>query len=246
MSLFPGSSRPPATLVDLIRERALEAPEDLLFSWLHDTDAGGEIRLTRGELDRLARALAARLQDRKLSGSMAILLFPPGLETIVSFFGCLLAGVIAVPAHVPRPNRPMGRLRSIAADAAPRAPPDLPVAPGEHGSLVRGGARTEETWSSSSSTRLRAPTTRMRGGGKSPAWVPTRSPSSSTPRARPPTPEGGDGHPRQPAAQLGGDPPTASARRPDEPGRVLAAALPRHGPDRRACSRRSTAGARAR
>ena len=41
MSLFPGSSRPPATLVDLIRERALEAPEDLLFSWLHDTDAGG-------------------------------------------------------------------------------------------------------------------------------------------------------------------------------------------------------------
>ena len=62
--------------------------------------------LTRGELDRRARALAARLQARGLAGRRALLLYPPGLEFIAAFFGCLYAGVVAVPAYPPRPNRP--------------------------------------------------------------------------------------------------------------------------------------------
>ncbi|WP_416676129.1 fatty acyl-AMP ligase [Egbenema bharatensis] len=46
-----------------------------------------------------------------------MLLFPPSLEYIAAFFGCLYAGVIAVPAYPPRPNRSLQRLQSIAADA---------------------------------------------------------------------------------------------------------------------------------
>ena len=58
--------------------------------------------LTRGELDRRARALAVRLQDLGLDRrSRALLLYPPGLEFITAFFGCLYAGVVAVPAYLP-------------------------------------------------------------------------------------------------------------------------------------------------
>ena len=52
---------------------------------------------------------------------MPCLLYPPGLDFIVAFFGCLYAGVVAVPAHLPRLNRPMTRLRSIVVDATPCA-----------------------------------------------------------------------------------------------------------------------------
>src|SRR5262249_35618173 len=47
--------------------------------------------------------------------------YPPGLEFIAAFFGCLYAGVLAVPAYMPRVNRPMPRLRSIVEDAGPAA-----------------------------------------------------------------------------------------------------------------------------
>ncbi len=56
-----------------------------------------------------------------LAGERALLVYSPGLEFVSAFFGCLYAGVIAVPAHPPRPNRPATRLGAIAADARPRA-----------------------------------------------------------------------------------------------------------------------------
>ena len=49
-----------------------------------------------------------------------MLLYPPGLDFIPAFFGCLYAGVIAVPAYPPQPSqasRTLPRLLSIVADA---------------------------------------------------------------------------------------------------------------------------------
>jgi acyl-CoA synthetase (AMP-forming)/AMP-acid ligase II/acyl carrier protein len=109
----------PVTLVELLRRRAAEGPDSPLFGFLPDGEEGTEILLTRGGLDLRARALAARLQGLGLAGERALLLYPPGLEFIVAFFGCLYARVVAVPAHLPRPNRPMPRLRSIVEDARP-------------------------------------------------------------------------------------------------------------------------------
>ena len=54
-------------------------------------------------------------------GERALLVYPAGLDFIIAFFGCLQAGVVAVPASLPRPNRPAPRLRAIVADARPRA-----------------------------------------------------------------------------------------------------------------------------
>src|SRR3954470_6747677 len=109
------------SLVHVLRHRAGEAPDLPLFSYLADSESGEAVGLTRSELDLRVRALAVRLQDAGLEGSSALLLYPPGLEFVVAFFGCLYAGVIAVPAHLPRPNHPMNRLRAIVTDAGPRA-----------------------------------------------------------------------------------------------------------------------------
>ena len=111
------------SLVDLLRRRAREEPEARLFTFLPDGDDKTGPTLTRGELDRQACAIAARLQELgpDSSGARALLLYPPGLEFITAFFGCLYAGVVAVPAYLPRSNRPMTRLQSLIVDAQPCA-----------------------------------------------------------------------------------------------------------------------------
>jgi len=71
--------------------------------------------ITYGELDKQARAIASHLQSMR--GKRALLLYPSGLEFITAFFGCLYAGVIAVPVYPPRQNQKLSRLLSIVNDA---------------------------------------------------------------------------------------------------------------------------------
>ena len=101
-----------STLVDLLRTRALNQPDDTAYIFLQDGENESG-RLTYQELDRQARAFAAALQYLDASGERALLLYPPGLEFIIAFFGCLYAGVIAVPAYPPRRNQNLSRLLSI-------------------------------------------------------------------------------------------------------------------------------------
>ena len=51
------------------------------------------------------------------AGQRALLLYPPGLDFVESFCGCLYAGVVPVPAYPPRRNRNMMRINSISHDA---------------------------------------------------------------------------------------------------------------------------------
>jgi amino acid adenylation domain-containing protein len=105
-----------ATLPEILRERALRAPDDRLFTFLADGEADAA-SLTTGELDRRARAIAATLEERTRRGDRALLLFPPGLDFIAAFFGCLYAGVVAVPCSPPRPRRGLDGLEALARDA---------------------------------------------------------------------------------------------------------------------------------
>jgi acyl-CoA synthetase (AMP-forming)/AMP-acid ligase II len=108
------------TLVDLLRYRAIYQPNVTAYTFLLDGEKE-EVSLTYEELDRKARAIAVSLQSFCPPGERALLIYPPGLEYIVAFFGCLYAGVIAVPAYPPRPNRSATRLQTIIADAQPKA-----------------------------------------------------------------------------------------------------------------------------
>ncbi len=110
-----------ATLVDLLRGRAEQQPDRRAFTFLLDGEST-EQHLTYAELDQQARAIGALLQAAVAPGERALLLYPPGLEYIAAFFGCLYAGVIAVPAYPPHParlERTFPRLRAIALDAQP-------------------------------------------------------------------------------------------------------------------------------
>src|SRR6202035_4856285 len=72
------------------------------------------------ELYARARGMAVSLAERGQKGDRAILLFSPGLDFIVAFFACLLAGVIAVPLMVPRRASSRDASAAILADCSPR------------------------------------------------------------------------------------------------------------------------------
>lgn len=104
------------TLVDLVCRRAADLANQSAYKFL--TDGESDLcELTYGELDRRARAVAAWLQSLGAQGERAILLYPPGLDYIVAFIGCLYAKVIAVPAYPPQRKRTLGRLRAVLADS---------------------------------------------------------------------------------------------------------------------------------
>ena len=113
---LPGSFFGPSNLVALLRHRASHQANDRAFTYLVDGE-DEELQLSYQELDRQARAVAARLQAMNLEGQRALLLYPAGLDFIVAFFGCLYAGVVAVPAYPPRRNRSLSRIQAIADDA---------------------------------------------------------------------------------------------------------------------------------
>jgi len=99
------------SLVELLQQRAASAPECVAYRFLDD----GETKVTYAELDLRARAIAAALQDMRARGERALLLYPAGLTFIEAFFGCLYAGVIAVPSPLPRRNSQ--RLQAMITDS---------------------------------------------------------------------------------------------------------------------------------
>ena len=106
-----------STLVDWLSWRGRNQPARLAYTFLLDGEKD-EVHLTYGQLDQRARSIAIQLQRLAAPGERALLLYPPGLDFISAYFGCLYAGCVAVPAYPPRPNRSLERLKSISLNAA--------------------------------------------------------------------------------------------------------------------------------
>jgi 8-amino-7-oxononanoate synthase len=102
------------SLIEILNYRAQYQPDKQAYICLENGETESA-SLTYGELDRQARAIAAHLQSWQ--GERALLLYPSGLEFITAFFGCLYAGVVAVPLYPPRRNQKLSRLLSIINDA---------------------------------------------------------------------------------------------------------------------------------
>ena len=107
-------------LVSVLRSRALMHPQRIAFEFLGDGDTVTE-RLSYGDYDRRACALAALLRQQATPGDRAMLLFHTGPDYAVAFFACLYAGLIAVPAYPPEGSQPQAlqRLRGMMVDARP-------------------------------------------------------------------------------------------------------------------------------
>ncbi|WP_353230570.1 non-ribosomal peptide synthetase [Pseudomonas qingdaonensis] len=111
----------PVTLVQALTQRAALTPERVALRFLAE-DARDQAVLSYRDLHLRACNIAAALQARAVPGDRAILLFPSGPDYVAAFFGCLYAGVIAVPAYPPESSRThhQARLLSIIEDAQPR------------------------------------------------------------------------------------------------------------------------------
>lgn len=105
------------TISDILIERSKNQPSQLAYVFLEHKEHNSRISLTYAELEEKAKEIAVKLQNITNPGDSALLLYPPGLEYIVAFFGCLFAGIVAVPAYPPRPNRSSERIQKIIANA---------------------------------------------------------------------------------------------------------------------------------
>src|SRR6185437_635328 len=110
------------TLAHLLQARARAASDRLACSF-YPEGKSARVDLKFGELDGRAAEIAAQLQKLAAVGDRALLLFPPGLDFIASLFGCMYAGVIAVPTYPPHPRRldhGLPRLLGISEDCRPK------------------------------------------------------------------------------------------------------------------------------
>ncbi|MCI0389698.1 MAG: AMP-binding protein [Acidobacteria bacterium] len=76
-------------------------------------------RLTFAQLQRRALAIAAYLQEMKAENERVLLLYPAGLDYVVSLFACFYGKVVAVPAYPPSRNQNLRRLLAIINDSYP-------------------------------------------------------------------------------------------------------------------------------
>ncbi|MET8996394.1 amino acid adenylation domain-containing protein [Amycolatopsis sp. NPDC004169] len=104
------------TLAGLLRGRAEDTPSRTAFEF-----PGERLVVDYRDLDRRARFVAAALRERGLAGERVVLLFPPGIDYVAGFFGCLYAGVVAVPVYLPTGVRGTARMLDVAANAGARA-----------------------------------------------------------------------------------------------------------------------------
>lgn len=104
------------SVVQLLRQQSRKQPNADAFIFLEDGESQ-ETKVTYQKLDLRSRQIAAHLQRLGLRGERALLLYPSGLDYLAAFFGCLYAGVIAVPAYPPKNQRNTPRIQAIIADS---------------------------------------------------------------------------------------------------------------------------------
>lgn len=116
---LPVSIPPGDTLCEVLRWRAEHQPDRTAYVFLRDGGSSESV-LTYRDLDVRARAIAGYLQSRMAPGGRLLLVYPPGLEFVQSFWGALYAGLIAVPVPPPdafRVKSGASRVQGIIQDA---------------------------------------------------------------------------------------------------------------------------------
>lgn len=91
-----------ASILDHLDRLATEHPDKLLYSYL-DVNGDPIESYTYASFLHRAQAIAGylRKEERFTAGDRLLLAYPPGLEMICAFFGCVRAGLIPVPVYPP-------------------------------------------------------------------------------------------------------------------------------------------------
>jgi acyl-CoA synthetase (AMP-forming)/AMP-acid ligase II len=93
----------PKTIIEYLHHHAVIKPNDVAFSFL-PSKTEPLTELTFKEFWSEAISVANFLKSKVEVGDKVLLLYPPNIDYVVTFYGCLLAGVIAVPAPLPKNN----------------------------------------------------------------------------------------------------------------------------------------------
>lgn len=107
------------TLVSLVRQWAAQFGDRPAIVLLH-ADLVSSETLTYAELVQAAQAIASQLLKRVRKGDRVLLAYDNGLDAALLFWGCMVAGVVAVPAPAPdarRSRMSWRRLQSMCEDA---------------------------------------------------------------------------------------------------------------------------------
>ncbi|MCG8451184.1 MAG: AMP-binding protein [Pirellulales bacterium] len=105
-------------LGSLLQQRALQFPDRIAF--VYEAENGETEQWTYRQLQERVLLIAAWLVEQAEPGERALLVYPPGLEFIAGFFGCIYAGILPVPATYPKPRRPLPRAEAISDDCQPK------------------------------------------------------------------------------------------------------------------------------
>jgi thioester reductase-like protein len=91
-----------ASILDQLDRLGAEHPHKLLYSYL-DVNGNPIEGYTYASFIKRTKAIAGHLlkEERFASGDRLLLAYPPGLEMICAFFGCVRAGLIPVPVYPP-------------------------------------------------------------------------------------------------------------------------------------------------
>ena len=76
-----------------------------------------ERALSRAALEEKAGTIGIKLNCLNPKPESVLLIFPPGLQFIEALFGCWYAGIIAIPAYVPRSNHDLVRIEGMLRDS---------------------------------------------------------------------------------------------------------------------------------
>jgi len=109
----------PETLDALLVKQAARHSERMAYALLDD-NLDVEQSLTFGELAANASSIGRVLLQQACPGDRVLLAFNNGLDAVQVFWGCLIVGLVPVPAPAPDSGHSrvaLGRLRGIAADA---------------------------------------------------------------------------------------------------------------------------------
>src|SRR5437879_3444844 len=93
-------------LIERFRRRAAEDPGARLYTFVDDAGREAET-LGMGDTVRHAEAIAGFLRRAGglSAGDRVLLVYPPSLDFVKAFVGCLFAGVVPVPLPPPDPLR---------------------------------------------------------------------------------------------------------------------------------------------
>lgn len=110
-----------ASLTSLLHDRATQSPDATAYTFMdYDVDPEGFAEsLTWAQLHTAATAVAEELRLCGAAGDRAAIVAPQGLGYIISFFGAIQAGFIAVPLSMPALGIHDERVSSVLHDCAP-------------------------------------------------------------------------------------------------------------------------------